>query len=626
MPDDWTPFVVPFTWYQTKKFCWRCPHAVQVSCVVDGERSRAPLLAGVMHRDRELGFIAQLNHMARARPFLGMHLVDVGRSSPATPSRLTFYLTKGPCPCTKTPPPPPAAPQAAAAAAAGPLAAAAASALAAAAEPSAGPDGGGGSDSGDSSSSDTSDDEDSDGDGDGAAALAGDGEGRGGGGGGRYQPQRPAPGWGDIPDTGMSPGSRKGRALPPQMVARVPEFGPPAPHARHCRCPCHAGWLTQVLVSAAEVEERQAKKQRGAYRKQTAADGEAGGGRSGGGGGGLVRRPPLPRMTPSPLEPAHPPSRPGGPSRPPPAPSARPTSGPQAKAASGQGAGRMRSGLGSNAAEATAAALKLYGPTQPISLPSKLSQIPGYEEIMGSECTTPARVERSNIPWSLVTNKLGDATTIRVAVEVNGILIPGQIPSDAKIYSYSTGRGGVCCRLMPTPALAVGKLCKGWGLLPGLLLVMRVVTAGPGAAPSKPPAKRPRAPQPAAWQGSGEDDEEEEETSGEEESGSEESEGSEEEEEEARPRKGRLGGEGLARRALSPGPAGRVRGRGATGKGPGGGSSAATAAAARIAAKAAARQRESAAAGRGHGRGSEDSRGASGGRTRSLGAGSSGGG
>ena len=43
------------------------------------------------------------------------------------------------------------------------------------------------------------------------------------------------------------------------VVDRVPELGPPAPRAVHCRCPCHAGWLTQVLVSAAEVEERRKK-------------------------------------------------------------------------------------------------------------------------------------------------------------------------------------------------------------------------------------------------------------------------------------------------------------------------------------------------------------------------------
>eukprot|EP00198_Chlamydomonas_reinhardtii_P002127 XP_001691463.1 predicted protein [Chlamydomonas reinhardtii] len=75
---EWTdPFCVPWTWYSAKRFCWRCPQAVLVSCVVDGVRSRVKPLAGVMHRDKQLGFIAQLNHMNRARPFLGMHLVDV---------------------------------------------------------------------------------------------------------------------------------------------------------------------------------------------------------------------------------------------------------------------------------------------------------------------------------------------------------------------------------------------------------------------------------------------------------------------------------------------------------------------------------------------------------------------
>lgn len=55
--------------------------------MVDGVRSRVKPLAGVMHRDKQLGFIAQLNHMNRARPFLGMHLVDVGRTERNTPSR-----------------------------------------------------------------------------------------------------------------------------------------------------------------------------------------------------------------------------------------------------------------------------------------------------------------------------------------------------------------------------------------------------------------------------------------------------------------------------------------------------------------------------------------------------------
>lgn len=50
---DWTPFVIPWSWYLARRFDWHCPQKIVISCVVDGITAEGPTMGAVVQRDKQ---------------------------------------------------------------------------------------------------------------------------------------------------------------------------------------------------------------------------------------------------------------------------------------------------------------------------------------------------------------------------------------------------------------------------------------------------------------------------------------------------------------------------------------------------------------------------------------------
>ncbi|KXZ51099.1 hypothetical protein GPECTOR_14g81 [Gonium pectorale] len=415
--------------------------------------------------------------MAHAKPFLGMHLVDVAKVNPMAQSHITFYLSKGPCTCQLQHQQ--HQQQGAAAAAAGPSGAAAAGRapvgaagqgaavgkgarrddIAAAPEATIG-DGGqdeSGESEGDASSGSESDIDSGDGAGDESGRKR-----RRGGGSSRSRTQHR-----NVRRRVSADGQSR-------AVAAVPERGPPAPGQRRCRCPCHARRLTQVVVSREDIEEMEEKNRTQAagkaFRKQQTGGRDPPAQAAVAPAPGL--RPPLPRMMPTPVVPTRASATAGAAA----GDGSAPTRTRPATAARGSG-----SALHRPAAAGAAAALFTAGAAAAVQR--------GYIELGESKTQTPCVRDRVHIRGALLKQHFPSDTKIRMVVEVDGAL-PPQEPHIATIGRYSSTNV-----LLPTPTLAAGRRCVGWGLLPGRVLVMLVVSAnaGTGAVPAPDAADVARA-------------------------------------------------------------------------------------------------------------------------------------
>ncbi|EFJ49782.1 hypothetical protein VOLCADRAFT_104229 [Volvox carteri f. nagariensis] len=503
----------------------------------------------------KLGFRAIPNDMAQARKFFGMHLVDIARRDAGNASPITFYLARGSCPCedSKQPSPQrtrPQQPQHFNGRSAATDLATGVKGLAIGSLDEVDRNGGLGmrpnealddataedNDSGGSSSTSTSDSQAGSSPEGGNPAVDGRGrrrgvaaEGRGGLGSGRGNgvPTAAAAG------RGCGVGATAGQEL--QRPAAPPQLGP-------CRCPCHARHLTRVLVSrelAEEMEERRAEQQR-PYRKQqrtpyamcfvllpaaglfsalrhgdgmariNGASGTAaapGGGGAAANGAGIsaaaarggssaatprgAKLPPLPRMSAAPPDaaaeaspPRHPPQRHRLVARPPPS-SKAPLSPKPPVAATTDAATGSAAPATAAAAGATVSAGATVANSQGISLPGQGALV----HLGSSKCSTPARPEFTNISGAIFDTHLAGLERVFVAVELDGVLQSDLVPcSECKLTAYHNGNR----RISPTPRLAVGKLCVGWGLFPeSRVLVIRVVSPPEGTEVRRC-RKRPR--------------------------------------------------------------------------------------------------------------------------------------
>ncbi|GIL75098.1 hypothetical protein Vretimale_7791 [Volvox reticuliferus] len=464
---DWTPFCVPWTWTQERCLYWRCPQPILITCVIDDIQDTDPWIACVIHRDKQLGFRAIPNDMSRARKFIGLHLVDIARRDPASSSPITFYLTRGPCPCERQLLPP--AQQARQR-----------------------------QQSTKGQSSDCQKEGCNDGEDEGVEAeanwvsrrrdAAATTAGRDFMGGGCARSN----GDGAARFMGRGDSSRNGVAGA-TAGAGPGQQGPVVARQGRCRCPCHARHLTKVLVSLEQAEEMEGRRGEQPFGKQQGKWGSGGPDRGAGRAAGsglkaeaavavaaranvtaaarLAPLRPAPRMSAAPRETVNSdsPSRQRSRASPPrlatnylPRDIAAAAE-PRAKVAAASGA------IGTTATAAAAAAAP--------SLERLSNSQRSYQYLGPSKCTVPANSERSTIASSIVHKHFLGHDRVLVAVEVDGVLQSTQKPyTSCRVTSYMC-HGHPGYRIFPTPPLAVGKLCVGWGLMPeNKVLVMQVVS------------------------------------------------------------------------------------------------------------------------------------------------------
>ncbi|GLI62169.1 hypothetical protein VaNZ11_004749 [Volvox africanus] len=476
---DWTPFCVPWTWTRERCLYWRCPQPILITCVIDGVQDTDPSIACVIHRDKQLGFRAIPNDMSRACKFIGLHLVDIARRDLANSSTITFYLTRGSCPCERQLPPPAQQPQQRQQFLKGkPNMALGAQGQHARRQVLS---------TGQSEGTSTNED-------DGAAAEAAATAARrdfmsGGGARGNGHGAVQAIGLGGSSGSGAAGITGAGLGLPGSVVAQP----------GRCRCPCHARHLTQVLVSSEEGEEMEERGEERPFSKQKGACGSAGidrdGGRAASGGptaeaalavdrrnaagaARLAALRPLPRMSAAPREavasnrsskqrsrvplmrlaasylPSHvTAAAAGGP---------RATTIPPTTATA---AGATGTAAAAAAAGVAPALERLY-----------ISQR-SYRYMGPANCTVLARPHHSTVAAFVIEKYFPKHKRVLVTVEIDGVLQPAHEQYAScrvtSFMSYSTR----IYRIFPTPPLAVGKLCVGWGLMPDdNVLIMQVVS------------------------------------------------------------------------------------------------------------------------------------------------------
>lgn len=107
-----------------------------------------------------------------------------------------------------------------------------------------------------------------------------------------------------------------------------------------------------------------------------------------------------------------------------------------------------------------------------------------YAQLGISECTSVTNRWSCSISSRIVRDHLLNRRTLKIAVEIDGVLPPPEKVPYSRTNLRMDLRGYF--RIVPSPQPAVGKLCVGWGWIAGeQVLVMQVVSRLVVAAPHR---------------------------------------------------------------------------------------------------------------------------------------------